>query len=74
MSSGVWRFHLLPEEEHTRVIEAWDRLDFAGLVQILNQYRVPVPPLGNCCCIEPLSVWIPKAIQEGLLKSTENGK
>lgn len=64
---------MIPETEHAKIIEAWDREDFAGLATELNKHRVVPGNLPDCCAYEQLITHVPKAIRDGIIKAQNQG-
>lgn len=68
-----WRWHLLPEAEHSKLIEAHDRNDFAGVRKILNRHKVVPGRLSACCGLEQLIQAVPYAKHNGIINEKVRG-
>ena len=66
-----WRWHLLPESEQERLIQANDRSDYAGVMEILNRNKVVPGRLSPCCSLEQAIGAVPYALHEGIIKRNE---
>ena len=62
-----WRWHLLPVSEQDRLIQASDRHDYGGVIEILNSNKVVPGRLRPCCSLEQAIGAVPYALQNGII-------
>lgn len=61
-----WDFTKLPESEHARVIDLYNRGRWGELANIHDQYNIS--PYSYCCDLSGLKVWYKFGIQQGKIK------
>lgn len=66
-----WRWHLIPEAQHSKLIDAHDRGDYAGVREIFNRYKVVPGMLSACCGLEQLIAAVPYAKHNGIIQDHE---
>ena len=65
----IWDFSKLPDHEHARVLDLWQKNDVVALAAIHNQYRLS--DHNYCCKLSGVSAWFKYGIETGQIQAND---